>query len=128
MIAVLGRGDRNAVIRTLTTDANHLNKPYRWLRCLFHPSPEESDEALAKAVLLECQVLGMQFVFLRPTIAILEFVMEILSDDDSDEDKGRFAFLGSPKFYLVMVQNVSVFLAFSGLLKFYHAVRDELAW
>jgi hypothetical protein len=53
-------------------------------------------------------------------------VIELLSDDDSDEDKGSFAFLGSPKFYLVMVQNVSVFLAFSGLLKFYHAVRDEI--
>merc|ERR1712038_1077646 len=32
-----------------------------------------------------------------------------------------------PKFWLVVVQNVSVFLAFSGLLKFYHAVQDDLA-
>jgi hypothetical protein len=27
-----------------------------------------------------------------------------------------------------MIQNLSVFFAFAGLLKFYHAVRDDLLW
>ena len=27
-----------------------------------------------------------------------------------------------------MIENVSIFLAFAGLVKFYHAVRDDLAW
>jgi hypothetical protein len=131
LIAVVGRGDRDAVVRCLTSHIDHLDKPYRWLGCLFHPSPEESDEAMARAVLMECQVLGLQFVFLRPVIAMMEFVLDILSQEDSgvsDEDKGRFSFLYSPKFVLLMVQNISVFFAFSGLLKLYHALRDELAW
>lgn len=142
LIAVLGRGDRETVIRTLRRSAHHLDKPYKWLRWLFHPSPEESEEALARAVLMECQVLGMQFVFLNSIIAVLDFVLEAIEQSDrsgnaADDDEtgsaaadggGRFAFFYSPKFILMMVRNVSVFLAFSGLLKFYHAVRDELAW
>jgi hypothetical protein len=137
LIAVLGRGDREAVVRILRRSADHLDKPYRWLGWMLHPSPEESEEALARAVLMECQVLGMQFVFLNSVIAVLDFVLELIGqqssdvddeDDDADDDGGRFAFFYSPKFILMMVRNVSVFLAFSGLLKFYHAVRDELAW
>jgi hypothetical protein len=38
------------------------------------------------------------------------------------------AYFKSPGFALAMVVNVSVFFAFTGLLKFYHAVRDDLAW
>ncbi|KAL3780022.1 hypothetical protein HJC23_011818 [Cyclotella cryptica] len=130
LIAVLGRGDREAVIRCLSRHVNHLDRPYRWMRCLFHPAPEESDEAMAKAVLMECQVLGMQFVLLRPVVAVANFVLELMAEGNEadNEDKGRLAFLYSPKFILLMLQNISVFLAFSGLLKFYHAVRDELAW
>eukprot|EP00956_Cyclotella_meneghiniana_P002202 scaffold2481_cov83-Cyclotella_meneghiniana.AAC.1 len=130
LIAVLGRGDRERVIRTLR-HGTHLKQPYRWMRCLFHPPPEESEEALARAVLMECQVLGMQFVFLNSIIAVMEFVLELVSvssqEEEEETNKGQFAFFYSPKFILMMIRNVSVFLAFSGLLKFYHAVRDELA-
>ncbi|KAL7505525.1 hypothetical protein ACHAXN_002996 [Cyclotella atomus] len=63
LIAVLGRGDREAVVRILRRSADHLDKPYRWLGWMLHPSPEESEEALARAVLMECQVLGMQFFY-----------------------------------------------------------------
>ena len=128
LIAVLGRGDRKRVVQTLMR-TGHLIHPYKWLGCLFHPSPEESEEALAKSVLMECQVLGMQFVFLNSVIAVMDFVLRLMEDDgDEEEEKGRLAFFFSTKFFLLMVRNVSVFLAFSGLLKFYHAVRDELAW
>jgi hypothetical protein len=53
----------------------------------------------------------------------------LMHDDNDDDGEGsKWAFFYSPKFFVIMVENVSVFLAFSGLLKFYHAVRDELAW
>lgn len=121
LIAVLGRGERQIVVDKLASHAGHLKKPYKWLRCLFHPSPEESDEAKANAVLLECQVLAMQFVFFRPLTAIVSFVLESMRVRDT----GGFS---SPDFIIMMIENVSVFLAFSGLLKFYHAVQDDLAW
>lgn len=130
LIAVLGRGDRNAVVMKLVRHADHLKPPYKCLNCLFHPPPQESDEALANAVLLECQVLAMQFVFFRPATAILSFILEAggSSGGGDDGDDNQWAYFYSPQFFVMMVQNMSVFLAFGGLLKFYHAVRDDLAW
>ena len=34
----------------------------------------------------------------------------------------------SPQFYIIILQNVSVFVAFSGLINFYHAVQEDLSW
>ena len=50
---------------------------------------------MARSVLMECQVLGMQFVFLNSVIAVMDFVFEVVDgngDDGTDEEKGRFAF------------------------------------
>lgn len=96
LIAVIGRGDRQTVVRTLARHADHLRPPYKFLGCLFHPRPEESDEALANSVLLECQVLAMQFVFLRPATAIVSFVLEAVGADH-DDDQSNWAFFYSPK-------------------------------
>lgn len=125
LIAVLGKGDRNAVVRTLARHVEHLKAPFRCLHCLFHPPPEESDEAMANAVLMECQVLAMQFVFFRPLTAIIMFVLEATG---TGSNGNGWSYFYSPMFVVVMIENVSVFLAFSGLLKFYHAVRDDLSW
>lgn len=114
LIAVLGRGDREAVVRKLAQHADHLKPPYKCLGCLFHPNPQESDEALARAVLLECQVLAMQFVFFRPATAIVSFVLESVG---AGGDRDGWSYFYSPQFFVLLVQNVSVFLAFSGLLK-----------
>ncbi len=89
----------------------------RCLNCLFHPPPGESDEALANAVLLECQVLAMQFVFFRPATAIVSFVLEAVGTGGDDNDN-QWAYFYSPQFFIMMVENVSVFLAFGGLRKF----------
>jgi hypothetical protein len=135
LIAVLGRGNRELVVQQLARHADHLNDPARCLRRFYEPQPEVSSEAKANAVLLECQILAMQFVFLRPLTSIMSFLVFTLSNDsDSDgitesnthSPAGNY-FL-SPNFYISMITNVSVFFAFSGLLKFYHAVRDDLAW
>ena len=71
LIAVLGRGDRETVVRTLARHADHLKPPFKWLYCLFHPHPEESDEAKARAVLLECQVCIMSIF----TVLQMKFLM-----------------------------------------------------
>lgn len=38
------------------------------------------------------------------------------------------AYFKSPGFALAMIVNVSIFFAFTGLLKLYHAVREDLLW
>jgi len=135
----LGRGDRDAVVNVLASHADHLKPPYKFLNCFYHPPPEQSNRAMSNAVLLECQILAMQFVFLRPFTSILNFIIDVMEqytcthkendDDESDADiSNQLAFFASPKFVVVMIQNVSVFFAFAGLLKFYHAVHEDLQW
>ena len=131
LIAILGRGDRDAVVGVLAKHAHHLKKPTSCLSSWYHPPPETSDDAMANAVLYECQVLAMQFVFFRPLTSIASFVSTTLMEDrhpNQDDDQDAWAFFKTPNFYIAMVTNVTVFLAFTGLLKFYHAVREDLLW
>ena len=47
---------------------------------------------------------------------------------DEGPSEGGMLDYRSPQFYIVILENVSVFLAFSGLLNFYHAVQEDLSW
>ncbi len=62
----------------------------------------------------------MQFVFLRP----LTSVALVISDEFyvSRWDPSY------PQLYISMITNISVFFAFTGLLRFYHAVKEDLKW
>jgi hypothetical protein len=133
LIAVLGRGDRGTVVDVLAKHADHLEPPMRLLSRCYHPTLTDSpNHAKANAVLTECQILCLQFVLVRPLTSIASFVsttlMEVHSQQDDAYSSSRAAYFKSPNFFIAMVTNVSVFLAFTGLLKFYHAVRDDLAW
>lgn len=154
-IAVLGKGDRNAVVELLAKHADHLSPPVRCFGCCRKPSltptsSEEEKKQLADYVLLQCQVCAMQFVFLRPLLTAAQFALKKVhyhgpmfgpgspfdhdGDGIEDDDLGGGGGGGgmmdyrSPQFYIVILQNVSVFLAFSGLLNFYHAVQEDLSW
>jgi len=124
LIAVLGKGNRDAVVELLARHADHLKHPMKCLNCCFHRSPQESDKALADAVLLESQIFAMQFVLVRPITSLASFVVDMLDSDDSMPTWDPRC----PRFYIVMLQNISVFVAFTGLLKFYHAVHEDLEW
>jgi len=142
LIAVLGQGDRDVAVQVLAQHADHLDKPAKCLSCFYHPPPDEGPIAKANAVLMECMLLCMQFVFCRPLTSIATFVFEVLAESDTTQDdtgtggdmteeqvkEDAWSYFKSPLFYIAMIQNVSVFFAFSGLLKFYHAVREDLAW
>lgn len=130
LVAILGRGDRSTAVEVLSQHAEHLNKPTRCLRNCYHPPPETSDLAKANAVLTECQILAMQFVFIRPLTSIASFASQLVMHQQGYEPdpNDRYALFKTPVFYIAMVTNVSVFLAFTGLLKFYHAVSTDLAW
>ena len=146
LIAVLGQGDRDAAVRVLAVHSDHLDKPAKCLSCFYHPPPNEGPIAKANAVLMECMILCMQFVFLRPLTSIASFVCEVITISDvqlrmivasaneqdttteADVEANAWAYFKSPLFYIAMIQNVSVFFAFSGLIKFYHAVREDLQW
>lgn len=132
-ISVLGKGDRERVISLLAKRADHLSPPvscrtlFFCCFCCCKPPRYESDEALARAVLMQCQKFAMQFVFWRPATTIAKVYLKKYDYygpwGAEDEKDWR-----SIQFYIVLIQNISIFLAFTGLLKFYHAVDKDLAW
>lgn len=134
LIAVLGKGDRSRAVSALAKHVDHLKAPRKCFRRCYHPLPEESPEAKANAILVECQILAMQFVLCRPITSLASFVATSLLEDEYesyDDDSSAVEaqkYFTSPQFWISMVQNISVFLAFSGLIKFYHAVSNDLAW
>jgi hypothetical protein len=162
LIAVLGKGNRDAVVDLLARHADHLSPPVRCFGCcrkrLGHGIVcSDQKRQLADDVLLQCQVCAMQFVFLRPLLTAAQFTLKkmdyhgplfgpgnpfdksgggeygLLNVDDDSSDVcsyiggGMIAYC-TPQFWLIIAENVSVFLAFSGLLNFYHAVSEDLSW
>ena len=146
LIAVLGKGDRVAVVELLARHADHLNPPMRCSGCCRKKKTAgeggggggDDAKQLADDVLLQCQVCAMQFVFLRPLLTTILFILKKVhyrgplfgggGDEEEDVGGGGMMDYRSPQFYLIVLENVSVFLAFSGLLNFYHAVQEDLSW
>eukprot|EP00574_Skeletonema_japonicum_P003729 CAMPEP_0201719688 /NCGR_PEP_ID=MMETSP0593-20130828/4844_1 /ASSEMBLY_ACC=CAM_ASM_000672 /TAXON_ID=267983 /ORGANISM="Skeletonema japonicum, Strain CCMP2506" /LENGTH=794 /DNA_ID=CAMNT_0048210195 /DNA_START=62 /DNA_END=2446 /DNA_ORIENTATION=+ len=163
LIAVLGKGNREAVVDLLARHADHLSPPVRCFGCCRNRLGHGivcSDEKrqLADDVLLQCQVCAMQFVFLRPLLTAVQFALKQMDyhgplfgpgnpfdrtsgdgggggDLDMDADSDLCSYIGggmiaycTPQFWLIFMENISVFLAFSGLLNFYHAVSEGLSW
>lgn len=129
-IAVLGKGNRSAVVDLLSTHVDHLTPPFRLFGCFelcgcCVPEPYDSPRALADAILLQCQVFALQFVFFRPFTTTGMVVLKQLKYYGGGDGPMDYR---APQFYLTIIQNVSIFVAFTGLLKFYHAVDQELAW
>ena len=128
-ISVLGKGDRDAVVDLLAQHADHLTPPFRICGlceyCCCRVEPYRNNRALADAILLQCQVFAMQFVFFRPLTTTAMVVLQKMDYYGLGDGPTDYR---SPQFYLTIVQNVSIFTAFAGLLKFYHAVDQDLAW
>jgi len=92
------------------------------------PTPEDINHIptparlKAEAVLDQCQMYAMQFVLLRPLTAIGWLVSNQLFVPDSFLDWTK------PQIYITIVTNGSIFFAFRGLVRFYHATREDLEW
>uniref|UniRef100_A0A7S1BKM8 Uncharacterized protein n=2 Tax=Corethron hystrix TaxID=216773 RepID=A0A7S1BKM8_9STRA len=121
LIAVLGRGNRNVVIGMLAQRSDHLQRPLGF-GC-FYKEALDSPYQLASAVIFQCQIFAMQFVLLKPITATLSLILEKAHVGQED----AFSYK-SPALYLMIVENVSIGLAFYGLLKFYHAIQDDIQW
>eukprot|EP00566_Odontella_aurita_P000659 CAMPEP_0113534256 /NCGR_PEP_ID=MMETSP0015_2-20120614/5063_1 /TAXON_ID=2838 /ORGANISM="Odontella" /LENGTH=547 /DNA_ID=CAMNT_0000433407 /DNA_START=258 /DNA_END=1901 /DNA_ORIENTATION=- /assembly_acc=CAM_ASM_000160 len=121
LIAVLGKGKRDAVVDMLADKADHLRPPLDFCGLFFNERRYECNpRGRADAILYQCQFCTMQFVFLRPVTSLGMAL--------SNQFFGTDWNWASPQFVFVLIQNVSIFLAFSGLLKFYHATREDLSW
>lgn len=129
-IAVIGKGDRSTVVDHLSKHAEHLTPPFRLFGCFeicgcCVPEPYEDNRALADAILTQCQAFALQFVLFRPLTTIGVVVCGQLGYYGAGDGPTDYR---SPQFWFTVIQNISIFTAFAGLLKFYHAVDTELAW
>jgi len=127
LISVVGGGDREIVVEVLSKNTEHLDPPVRIFGWFRKEHEFETPKEMAKAVLFQCQVFAMQFVLFKPLTSISLFAC------NSFGYYGEFGATSSsdyrsPQFWLNIVQNVSIFLAFTGLLKFYHALEHEISW
>jgi len=118
LIAILGRGNRDSVIELLIKHSDHLKPPMQlpFTSNQSFSSPREK----ANAILDQCQLFCMQFVFLRPITSVVTVVA-----DSFNENRWE---LSMPQFYMMLMTNVSIFFAFTGLVRFYYAMKDELMW
>lgn len=119
LMAILGKGDRNAVITLLAKHADHLKPPMRFCVCAkqdVFPTPRHK----ADAVLTQCQFFTMQFVFVRPITTIAMVIADQFYECRWDPK--------CVQFYIMMAVNISIFFAFTGLIRFYHVVNREIKW
>jgi len=118
LIAILGRGNRDSVIELLIKHSDHLKPPLKlpFTAKQSFSSPREK----ANAILDQCQLFCMQFVFLRPITSVVTVIA-----DSFNENRWE---LSMPQFYMMLMTNVSIFFAFTGLVRFYYAMKDELMW
>eukprot|EP00980_Cylindrotheca_fusiformis_P024111 scaffold11532_cov119-Cylindrotheca_fusiformis.AAC.3 len=127
---VIYQGDREYVIDLLAKRADHLSPPVSirsMCFCCCYEQEFENDNAKARAVLMQCQVFAMQFVFWRPVTTITKVVLKKYDYYGPWGAEGPNDWR-APQFYIFLIQNISIFMAFTGLLKFYHLVDKDLAW
>lgn len=124
LISILGRGDRNVVIEVLANRADLLLSPWRFPTsfCCCQPTTQfQNDRDKAEAVLDQCQLFCMQFVFLRPLTTIAMIVSDRFHEESSWDPL-------YPQFYINVLTNISIFFAFTGLIRFYHVIKEDLNW
>jgi len=119
LIAVLARGNRNAVIDLLAQHADHLKPPIRF-KFWAKKQPFASPRHKAEAVLDQCQIFTMQFVLVRPVTSIILIICDAIHESSWDY---RY-----PQFYIMWIVNISIFFALTGLVRFYHVVKNDLNW
>lgn len=88
--------------------------------------------------LYQCKLMVMQFVLLKPLLTFMPVVfllfgvdyynIPVLLDPSNDLTLYQRINFGSPQLYVLIMENISVTLAFYGLLSFYHGTEKELAW
>ena len=80
--------------------------------------------------LYQCKFMVMQFVILKPFLAVLPTILELSHYDYENVPMFQDNSINwtCAKLYVLLVQNLSVAIAFYALLKFYHGTQTDLAW
>lgn len=104
--------------------AEHLRPPFPC--CYEWHKPSQ----VAKAWLYQCRLMALQFVVSKPFFSLVPFIFWMIGYNyDAQPPVVRQEInWASPKLYITFFSNVSVAVAFYGLLSFYHGTEKDLAW
>jgi hypothetical protein len=83
----------------------------------------------ASLVIYQCQVMAMQFVLIKPILALMPVLFFLLKkpyDDVPMFTDSKHVNWHSPEVYTYAVENLSVMIAFYGLLSFYYAIEKNI--
>ena len=88
--------------------------------------------SIAATIIYQCQMMAMQFVFFKPILAGLPFLLKACGVDYDHvpilSSHSHSINWSCPRLYINLMLNISVAVAFYGLLCFYHATEKALAW
>jgi hypothetical protein len=99
--------------------------------CCLDDRTLSNPHTLAASVLDQCQALAMQFVLLKPLLALVPFLLEssgVAYTSHNIVTENQSIDWSSPKLYIYLLLNISVAFAFYGLMTFYQATEKQLAW
>jgi hypothetical protein len=104
--------------------AEHLRPPFPC--CYEWHKPSQ----VAKAWLYQCRLMALQFVITKPFFSLAPFFSWMIGFNYEDHPPFVHQQINwsSPKLYVTFCQNMSVAVAFYGLLSFYHGTEKDLAW
>eukprot|EP01032_Pedospumella_encystans_P017092 gene17092-19485_t len=122
-------GSREPAMEELTRlparPTEHIKPPFPCCYQVHRPS------TVAAAWLYQCQLMAAQFVILRPFLAVVPLILKFSGTYDIHAVpifvNGTVNWL-APNFYILFAQNLSVGIAFYGLLSFYHGTEKDLEW
>jgi hypothetical protein len=112
-------------VAALTKPKEHLVPPFP---CCYQ---QNDCRSIAAAWLYQCQLMALQFVIMKPLLTLIPLLVAVGGAYDMDKDSpwgDNSLNWESPKLYIIFFQNVSVMIAFYGLLSLYHGVEKDLEW
>jgi hypothetical protein len=108
-----------------TNKTGSTSKPLK-APCPCFVSSNASPKKIAATILDQCIFMAMQFVFLKVVLAFVPVVWTYKCDPSYDIENKRSIDWECPQTYVMIIANISVALAFYGLLCFYHLMEKEL--
>ena len=102
LVAILGRGDRNATVDVLAKYENHLKPPISLVSLFRKEEYKDDPRGKADAVLFQCQKFTWSLSFSSPYLPLPWRCLMFLYHGSWDYK--------SPQFYIAAISNLSVFL------------------
>lgn len=127
-----GRQDDQNTSREEAVEASPLRQPKEH----FHPPcpfcyRSQIPLSMAATWLWQCRVFALQFMIVKPLVTVIPLILTMSGAYDIDKIppwQNNAIQWHSAKLYIVLIQNISVGLAFYGLLSFYHGAEKDLEW